>query len=198
MRKRMSSGTASSFGKVQFGIGWFGWLFLGLAAIVAYGTIIRGSGWTAPLFGMIFLGFGVWVNRKSILRIPAVETNDSGVFLRPATGKGCVYVKWPVISEVVIWHHGKGGQKSTMVGVKAPRGFSYDNYEKYPLVRPYGSPRTSMSVPQYVGPTVARWSVNVAAASPRKIAALIQDSGHNVPVKEVSLWSEEVRNLTGP
>lgn len=191
----MKSNAEPSFGKVHFVHGAGRWLFV-MVSIVAAVAVVSSDAFP-PLFawalGSALLVFVLWVFRKTLLRIPAVETSEQGVIIRPDADRGCIFVRWEDLKEVVIWYDGRGAVKTTMVGLWAGKDFTHDNYGLYRPVRPY----RQLPHRPHIQPDLLRWSVSMAVTRAHRISDLIEASGRQIPVYMSPLGSRELHRLSG-
>jgi hypothetical protein len=185
----------SRYGRVHFNPGWYlnlvSLVFLTLAISIAFAGSDRPE-FTAVM-GWFFGIIPVLANIQVILRIPAIETDEEGITLRPALGWGRVFVKWEDVKGIIIWHHRTGGNSSTMIAIATADDFQYDNYGRYrPITRTRNPPAISKVKRRF-----RSWSVNIGATSARKIAKLVNESGKGVSVVE-ELPNGDTRNHSGP
>jgi hypothetical protein len=189
----MKSAPKQAFGRVYFALGWGGRLFAVFSTVVVCATLILGvyPGSFPRVFGLVLLGWSLWSLRKKIFRIPAVQTNPEGVVIRPAIERGAVFVRWEDLEEVVVWYRRQGGNATTMVGLWAGPDFTYDNYGRFPTVRPY----RRLPHEPHLQPLLLRWSVPMGATSAHRISDLIEASGKDVRVYMSSFGSRELHRL---
>jgi hypothetical protein len=181
------------YGRVHFNPGWFLNLLSLLFLTVSISIALRPE---KPEFAVV-MGWisGITViltNIQVILRIPAVETDDEGITLRPTLGWGRVFVKWEDVEGVVLWYDHTDGNRSTMIAVATAEGFQYDNYGRYRQITVTRNPASSRVKRRF-----RSWSVNTGATSARKVVRLVNASGKGVPVSE-ELPNGDIRNHTGP
>jgi len=176
--------------------GIFGYLISAVFLMAPVIIVLRGIG-TVPVpityMGALLGVLTIFLNWKTIMRIPVVETDPDGITVRPSIGRGRIFVRWEDANGVVIWHERLGGEMSTMVAVSAREGFAYDNYGLYPAVRPARDPNSGSKVRRHL----RSWSVQIGKTSARRIARLVNASGKGVPVVE-ELPNGDTWNHSGP
>ncbi|MFC3493529.1 hypothetical protein [Glycomyces rhizosphaerae] len=178
----MTADKATRYRRVHFNPGPFVIVCSLMFLAVFFSTVFRDFDKpdVAPIMGWLLGTSAIVMNFQVILRIPAVETSEEGITLRPALGWGRVFVKWEDVKGVVIWHSQTGGKRSTMVAVDTREGFPYDNYGLYHPIHPTRNPPVGSKVKR----RLRSWSVNTGKTSPRKIANLVNASGRSIPVVE--------------
>ncbi|MCH7231485.1 hypothetical protein L0U85_11575 [Glycomyces sp. L485] len=184
------------FGKVRLWIGWLAWLMMAFAAVVLImcirALVIKPS--ISPLPMLAFALFIMLSWRRGLLLAPAVTTDPEGITLRTESGRSGIFVRWEHVEAVVIWYDSYGGHKTTMIGIRVPDGYRFDNEGKFPVVEPQDRPYPDTRVPE----AIRKRSVRIAATRSRRIARLIRSSGMDVPVFEVpDRFFGVVRRLAG-
>jgi hypothetical protein len=178
-----SLSSASRFGKVRLWAGWLAWVMIAFAATILVfavrALLIEPS--MAPIPQLLIALFLLGIFRRGLLLVPVVVTDPEGITVRAESGRAGLFVRWEHVEAVVIWYDTYGGNKTTMIGIKVPDGYQFDNEGRFPVVEPEDRPYPNTRVPA----AIRRQSVRVAATRSRIVARLISASGMDVSVFEI-------------